>query len=264
MMTLGDKLSKLRKGNNYTQEQLADILGVSRQAVSKWESDAAYPETEKLIRISELFDCSLDYLLKDAMESDIEGKEEEPDKKSILFFKPFRERKSEKMMWGMPLWHIGKNAKGVLAVGVNAHGIIAVGIKAKGILSFGLLSIGVLAFGILPLGLLSIGLFAFGILSAGCFSVGIFTAGAVSLGIISLGAVAVGDFSVGALAVGKYVAVGDHARAAIALGDTQAIGSVYQKIGILTPQEIIHVRELIDANVPSYLTWAGEIAKLFL
>lgn len=43
-MTLGDKISKLRKEDNYTQEQLADILGVSRQAISKWESDLTYPE----------------------------------------------------------------------------------------------------------------------------------------------------------------------------------------------------------------------------
>ena len=69
-MTLGDKISKLRKGNNYTQEQLASILGVSRQAISKWESNVTYPETDKLIRMSELFDCSLDYLLKDEMETD--------------------------------------------------------------------------------------------------------------------------------------------------------------------------------------------------
>ena len=64
-MTLGDKLSRLRKENNYTQEQLADILGVSRQAISKWESDVAYPETDKLIRLSALYRCSLDYLVKD-------------------------------------------------------------------------------------------------------------------------------------------------------------------------------------------------------
>lgn len=62
-MTLGDKLSSLRRENNYTQEQLADVLGVSRQAISKWESDATYPETDKLIRICKLFHCSTDYLL---------------------------------------------------------------------------------------------------------------------------------------------------------------------------------------------------------
>lgn len=64
-MTLGDKLSGLRKESNYTQEQLADLLGVSRQTISKWESDTAYPETEKLIKIGKLFDCSMDYLLKE-------------------------------------------------------------------------------------------------------------------------------------------------------------------------------------------------------
>ena len=64
-MTLGEKLSKLRKEYNYTQEQLADILGVSRQSISKWESDIAYPETDKLIELGKLFDCSMDYLLKE-------------------------------------------------------------------------------------------------------------------------------------------------------------------------------------------------------
>lgn len=65
IMTLGEKLSKLRKEYNYTQEQLAEVLGVSRQSVSKWESDIAYPETDKLIRIGKIFECSMDYLLKD-------------------------------------------------------------------------------------------------------------------------------------------------------------------------------------------------------
>lgn len=64
-MRLGEKLSKLRKEYNYTQEQLADILGVSRQSISKWESDIAYPETEKLIELGKIFECSMDYLLKD-------------------------------------------------------------------------------------------------------------------------------------------------------------------------------------------------------
>ena len=64
-MTLGEKIAKQRKELNFTQEQLADILGVSRQSISKWESDIAYPETEKLIELGKLFDCSMDYLLKD-------------------------------------------------------------------------------------------------------------------------------------------------------------------------------------------------------
>ena len=64
-MTLGEKIARQRKELNYTQEQLADILGVSRQSISKWESDIAYPETDKLTELGKLFDCSMDYLLKE-------------------------------------------------------------------------------------------------------------------------------------------------------------------------------------------------------
>ena len=62
-MTTGEKLQKLRKDNNYTQEELADIMNVSRQSISKWESDVAFPETEKLIALSKLYHCTIDYLL---------------------------------------------------------------------------------------------------------------------------------------------------------------------------------------------------------
>lgn len=64
-MTLGEKITKQRKELNYTQEQLADFLGVSRQPISKWESDIACPETDKLIELGKLFECSMDYLLKE-------------------------------------------------------------------------------------------------------------------------------------------------------------------------------------------------------
>lgn len=67
-MTMGEKLAKLRREHNLTQEQFAELLLVSRQSVSKWELNTTYPDTEKLIRISKLFDCSLDYLLKDEIE----------------------------------------------------------------------------------------------------------------------------------------------------------------------------------------------------
>lgn len=81
---------------------------------------------------------------------------------------------------------------------------------------------------------------------------------------VSLGAVAVGDFSVGALAIGKYFALGDNARAMIAIGDTEAVGSVFQKIGKLTGQDILTVKQFLDTIVPSYLSWAKEFVKLFL
>lgn len=64
-MKLSEKLQKIRKENNITQEGLADKLNVSRQAVSKWESGSAYPDTEKLIQISKIFNVSLDELIND-------------------------------------------------------------------------------------------------------------------------------------------------------------------------------------------------------
>lgn len=261
MTSLGNKLSMLRKERNYTQEQLASTLGVSRQAISKWESDAAFPETDKLIRISELFDCSLDYLLKEEMETDSKTRK---DAGYCLPRVPVREKKSKKTVWGMPLWHIAKNARGVVAIGLNARGIIAIGLKAKGIIALGLLSMGILSFGTLSLGLLSAGTLALGILCAGCFAVGVLTTGAICLGIVSIGAIAIGDFSAGALAVGKYAAIGDHARAMIAIGGTEAAGSIYQICGKVTGQEAAAVKDLLDANVPSWLGWAKEIFKWFL
>ncbi|MBE6632958.1 MAG: helix-turn-helix transcriptional regulator [Ruminococcaceae bacterium] len=76
-MTFGEKLAALRRQHNHTQEQLAELLGVSRQSVSRWESNATYPETEKLLRIGELYGCSLDELFgtvkKEASEEALSG-----------------------------------------------------------------------------------------------------------------------------------------------------------------------------------------------
>ena len=64
-MTFGEKIQKLRKEAGLSQEELACQLGVSRQAVSKWERDSGYPETEKIVHMSRLFNVTLDYLLNE-------------------------------------------------------------------------------------------------------------------------------------------------------------------------------------------------------
>lgn len=64
-MSFGTNLSKLRKQHNLSQEELAERLGVSRQTISKWETDDNFPEMDKLIFISKIFDCDLDSLMKD-------------------------------------------------------------------------------------------------------------------------------------------------------------------------------------------------------
>ena len=68
---LSEKLYKLRKNSGLSQEQLAEQLNVSRQAISKWEQGTAIPESEKLISISNYFGVTVDYLLKDDIEDTI-------------------------------------------------------------------------------------------------------------------------------------------------------------------------------------------------
>ena len=263
-MTLGEKLSKLRKEYNYTQEQLADILGVSRQSISKWESDIAYPETEKLVKMGKLFECSMDYLLNEDV-SEKQGLQ--PTEKESLWNKlklQIHERKSEKMIFGMPLYHIGRNAHGFFAIGLKARGVFSFGLMSRGIFSVGLLSLGVISIGLLSLGLVSAGAFSAGLLAVGSIALGLFAAGAISVGVISIGALSVGCFSTGALAIGKYVAVGDHARAMIAIGQTVADGSVYSHIGDLTTAEIPKIVQWLDGNVPLWLGWAKEIFAFYI
>ena len=64
-MILADKIIENRKKNGWSQEELADKLGVSRQSVSKWEGAQAVPDMKKIIQMSEIFGVSTDYLLKD-------------------------------------------------------------------------------------------------------------------------------------------------------------------------------------------------------
>ena len=64
-MIFSEKLQILRKNKGYTQEALADKLGVSWQAVAKWESGQIYPDISNLIQISDLMSVSVDYLVKD-------------------------------------------------------------------------------------------------------------------------------------------------------------------------------------------------------
>lgn len=73
-MTIGEKLQQLRKDSNYTQEELADIMNVSRQSISKWESDVAFPETEKLITLSKLYQCTIDYLLNEDSDEKVKSR----------------------------------------------------------------------------------------------------------------------------------------------------------------------------------------------
>ncbi|HUM43747.1 MAG TPA: helix-turn-helix transcriptional regulator [Fervidobacterium sp.] len=69
-MTFGEKLTTLRKQHGLSQEDLAEKLSVSRQAISRWELDSTLPDAENLLQISKLFGVSVDYLINDDYESE--------------------------------------------------------------------------------------------------------------------------------------------------------------------------------------------------
>ena len=69
-MILAEKIIKLRKQNGWSQEDLAMKLNVSRQSVSKWESMASIPDLDKIVKLSQIFGVSTDYLLRDDMEEE--------------------------------------------------------------------------------------------------------------------------------------------------------------------------------------------------
>ena len=69
-MILADKIMKHRKQNGWSQEELAEKMNVSRQAVSKWESAQSLPDLERILMLSSIFGVTTDYLLKDEIEAD--------------------------------------------------------------------------------------------------------------------------------------------------------------------------------------------------
>lgn len=65
-MSIGEKILSLRKARGWSQEELAEHIGVTRQAVSRWEAGSAKPDTDKVIAICDLFGVSADYLIRDS------------------------------------------------------------------------------------------------------------------------------------------------------------------------------------------------------
>lgn len=267
-MTLGEKIYKLRTERGLSQEALGEKLGVSRQSVSKWETDQSVPELDKIVAVSEIFGVSTDYLLKETEASDQTVKEEWfQDEKSVREKyhvsnrRAHYEYKSKKMIGNLPLVHINVGmglyrAKGVIAIGAVAQGGLAIGFVAMGGLAVGLLSLGLFAFATLAFGLLAFGSLAVGVISIGAFSFGIF----------SMGAIAFGQFAFGASAHGAQVAVGDAASGKIALGYSRAVGA-YTEVSNRNPFDYENACRLIDEHVSSswlfFKSWAKGMVRLF-
>ncbi|MCM1184771.1 MAG: helix-turn-helix domain-containing protein [Roseburia sp.] len=255
-MTLGEKIYALRGKNGLSQEAFGERLGVSRQSVSKWETDQSVPELEKIVAISELFGVSTDYLLKDKINApdrekcaEAEGEQMPTAETSYknMATGPHYEYKSKRTVRGLPLVHVNiglgaYRAKGIVAIGNFASGIVAVGLLSAGIVSLGILSAGLL---------LAFGTVAVGLVSAGSFAVGLAAFGAITVGGFCMGAINFGDFCFGALSYGQQIAVGDEAHGRIALGFSRASGELYEEVSKTHQFDYQTIERLIDENISS-------------
>ena len=206
-----DRLYQLRRARGISQEELAGLVGVSRQAVQKWEAGTSMPDVENLVALSDYFGVTLDYLIKGVETS---APVEEP-KVVVVERKPWHyEFKSRRTLFGLPLVHVNmghgwpRRAKGIIAVGN-----IATGVLALGGLSVGLLTLGGVGIGLIALGGLALGSFALG-----GVSIGLIALGGVTLGWLAIGGVSLGMYAIGGIVTASRVAVGDIAAAPLAVG----------------------------------------------
>lgn len=246
-MEFGEKLRTLRREKGLSQEELAAMVGVSRQALSKWEAGQSRPELDKLLALSDIFSVTMDSLVRPG------GPEPQPASPSLgwWYHGPVIEYKSARTLRGLPLVHINlgpgkRRARGVLAIGNVATGLVSVGFVARGGLSLGILSLGVLSIGPLAVGLLAVG--------------------ALALGVASVGAVAIGLFAVGGCAVASHVAIGDVARGHVAVGrDVRGAFTLadpaFSSRRTLTAEQ---VHRLIRSAYPQLLDWlVGLLTAMF-
>ena len=225
-MNFAAHLMALRRSRNWSQEELGQHLGVTRQTVSKWELGQTTPELEKLVELAKLFDLSLDALVNGASTSPDFSKHQGDGPQSnpssphstpngwYIYprYVPYYEYVSQRKLFGLPLVHIRIAHHGF----ARATGIIAIGNAAVGLVSIGGCSLGLISLGGISVGLL---------LALGGLSLGLFSLGGIAVGGFALGGVAVSQWlSVGGGAVSGGLAIGGSAVGHVAVGDA-AVGT---------------------------------------
>jgi len=273
-MTTGEKITSCRKKIGLTQTELAEKLGVTRQAVSRWESDVSFPETDKLVSMSKLFGCSVDWLLKYDGQGDEpqEQNREEPPFNLFGYLSNFHyEYKSKRMVGKIPLVHInigrGRTAKGFFAIGLKSMGVFSIGLLSIGLFSFGLMSLGLLSLACMGLGFVSLGAIALGIFSVGGVAIGIISVGGLAIGLFACGGCAIGGFAFGGYARATYVAIGDVARGGIALGGSSASGSEFSATvsEFEAQQDEIYSRlNDLPSSLSMFINWCKSIFRSIL
>ena len=261
-MKFSEKLTELRHSRGWSQEQLGERLGVTRQTVSKWELGSTTPELEKLAMMSDIFGVSTDELIKgepqEAFRPSKPSKPSEPAEpaEAIQDIKPLRSRlhfeyKSRRTVRGVPLVHINFGAGRY-----TAKGIFALGNKAVGVVAGGFLSVGVVSFGLISAGLLALGTISAGALAFGAIAAGLIAFGGASAGWLAFGGAACGMYAVGGAADASHISCGGYSTSAhVAIGDV-----VRGAVEVSESAPAAEVRELIMKELPGT---PGFIADMF-
>ena len=252
-MDFRERLFDLRRQAGLSQEDLANLLNVTRQAVQKWEAGTSRPDMDNLVSLAEYFKVSLDYL--------VTGKEPAPPPSPTVvnnYYHPWYEYKSKRTLFGLPLVHINSGpglrvAKGIIAIGNISIGVFSVGGLALGLFSFGGLCLGLLV----VLAGVGVGAVAFGGLA-----VGVLAGGGFALGWFTIGGIACGVYSAGGLVLASKIAVGGVASAPLAFGsEVQGAQTWHIPPGRLPADQLSAACAAIEANAPR---WVASILEFFV
>lgn len=219
-MDFRERLFNLRRQAGLSQEELANLLGLTRQAVQKWEAGTSRPDMDNLAALADYFHVSLDYLTgrEGACPPPPPEREYAPPAPTIIHHHYHEGRhyeyKSKRTLFGLPLVHINIGRRNHWARGIIAIGNIATGFVALGGIAAGLLSLGAVSFGLL----LALGAVTLGGVSVGGVAIGLLAWGGIALGWLAMGGVAVGVYAAGGVVAASRVAVGYVASAPLAIG----------------------------------------------
>lgn len=245
-MNLAEKIVLQRKKMGLSQEQLADQLGITRQSVSKWEAGTSTPELGKIVAMSELFQVSVDYLVKDYLEEDVAWKNINAGTGDARWEEDEATRRLEEKVDRLTRYVKGyqytskTKIAGIPLVSIRLSRRLGKDSVAKGIIAIGNVAIGVISLGAFSVGIFSFGAIAAGILAVGAMALGAAAWGALAIGILAVGSGAVGIYSVGVAAYGHEIASGVAAQGKTVIGETvKGTNCLIWREGI-TGEEIRH------------------------
>lgn len=260
-MEFRTRLFELRRQAGLSQEELANLLGLTRQAVQKWEAGTSRPDMDNLAALADYFKVSLDYL--------VTGREASPPPAPTIVNNYYHGRperwhyeyKSKRTLFGLPLVHVnfGRRdhwARGIIAIGNIATGFVALGGVAVGLFTLGGVSIGLL---------LALGAVSLGAASIGGAALGLLAWGGIALGWLAVGGCAVGVYAAGGVVVAARVAVGGVVSAPLAIGQiADGAKTILVPLEGLSDQAVMDAHAAITEACPGAPSVVTRILKFFV